>query len=841
MRFVFQMARRELRASWRRLLFFFICIAIGVGAIVALKSMTQNINLAVASEARSLLTADVQVDSNRPWTNETLEVIDRVSRSPLVTARVETIESATMLRPADPSNEGAMMIELKGIDPGFPLYGDFMLKSGERFDYSFVEDHGAIVGAGLLDRLQLSVGDQVKIGNSTFEIRGVLSQEPGGAGGFRLGPRVFIERSALEGAGLTGFGSRARRRVLFATPEGSMQALVNQLRADLKNQLVSVRSYKDSQENLNESLSRAEDYLSLTGLVILVLGGLGISNVTRVFIEQKKKTIAVLKCVGGTGGKVSTAYLAQVLALGLAGSILGVVFARVVLFFIATYFAESLPQNLSYGLQPRAIAQGLGVGILITILFSALPLLRIRRIKPNVLLRDDTEQPKRSFDTLRLITGLLVTVGLVALVSWQAGSLKVGLFFLGGLAVTALALYLAAGLLIWMVRRVRNVGSFAMRQAINSLYRPGNQTRVIVMVVGLGVFLIISIQSVQSNLLREFDFGRQGNLPNLILIEIQKDQREGVERIIKEETGQQTTLIPTVRMRIVAINGKEIDFEQGEMQRNRGRLGREYVVTYRPNLEVNEKIVAGEFWGPEPSPDPEISIEESMRGMAGLDLGSTITFDIQGRKLTARVTSFREVDWRNSRTGFMILFRPGSLENAPQMLIGAINGPTDELERARFQRIVLDEYPNISIIDVTDIVASIKRIVGNITLAVSFLGGFVFLSGALILIGSIAMTKFQRIYEAAVLKTLGAKRKTLLIILLAEYGLLGLVAGIIGSAAAIGLSYATSRYVFDIDWSPTPEINLAGIAITVAMVVVVGAASTIDVLTRKPLAILRAQ
>jgi putative ABC transport system permease protein len=841
MRFVFQMARRELRASWRRLLFFFICIAIGVGAIVALKSMTQNINLAVASEARSLLTADVQVDSNRPWTNETLEVIDRVSRSPLVTARVETIESATMLRPADPSNEGAMMIELKGIDPGFPLYGDFMLQSGERFDYSFVEDHGAIVGTGLLDRLQLSVGDQVKIGNSTFEIRGVFSQEPGGAGGFRLGPRVFIERSSLEGAGLTGFGSRARRRVLFATPEGSMQALVNQLRADLKNHLVSVRSYKDSQENLNESLSRAEDYLSLTGLVILVLGGLGISNVTRVFIEQKKKTIAVLKCVGGTGGKVSTAYLAQVLALGLAGSILGVVFARMVLFFIATYFADSLPQNLSYGLQPRAIVQGLGVGILITILFSALPLLRIRRIKPNVLLRDDTEQPKRSFDPLRLITGLLVIAGLVALVSWQAGSLKVGLFFLGGLAVTALALYLAAGLLIWMVRRVRNVGSFAMRQAINSLYRPGNQTRVIVMVVGLGVFLIISIQSVQSNLLREFDFGRQGNLPNLILIEIQKDQREGVEQIIKEETGQQATLIPTVRMRIVAIDGKEIDFEQGEMRRNRGRLGREYVVTYRPNLEVNEKIVAGEFWGPEPSPDPEISIEESMRGMAGLDLGSTITFDIQGRKLTARVTSFREVDWRNSRTGFMILFRPGSLENAPQMLIGAINGPTDELERARFQRTVLDKYPNISIIDVTDIVASIKRIVGNITLAVSFLGGFVFLSGALILIGSIAMTKFQRIYEAAVLKTLGAKRKTLLIILLAEYGLLGLVAGIIGSAAAIGLSYATSRYVFDIDWSPTPEINLAGIAITVAMVVVVGAASTIDVLTRKPLAILRAQ
>jgi putative ABC transport system permease protein len=841
MRFVFEMARRELRASWRRLLFFFICIAIGVGAIVALKSMTQNINLAVASEARSLLTADVQVDSNRPWSKEALEVIERVSGSAIVTQRIETIESATMLRPSDSSREGAMMIELKGIDRGFPLYGDFRLKGGERFDYSLVEGHGAVVAATLLDRLQLNVGDGVKIGNTTFEIRGVINQEPGGGGGFRLGPRVFIERTALEGAGLTGFGSRARRKVLFATPEGSMQELVRQLRAELKNQLVNVRSYKDSQENLNESLSRAEDYLSLTGLVILVLGGIGISNVTRVFIEQKKKTIAVLKCLGGTGGKVTTAYLAQVLALGLAGSVLGVILARAVLFFVARYFAESLPQNLSYGLQARAVSQGLGVGILITILFSALPLLRIRRIKPNVLLRDDTEQPKRSFDLLRLVTGVIVLAGLVALVSWQAGSLKVGLFFLGGLALTALTLYLAAGLLIWLVRRARNIGSFALRQAINSLYRPGNQTRVIVMVVGLGVFLIISIQSVESNLLREFDLGRQGALPNLFLIDIQKDQREGVERIIKEETGEQATLIPTVRTRIVAINGKEVDFEQGEMRRNRGRLGREYVVTYRPNLEVNEMIAAGEFWGPDPSADPEVSVEESMRGMAGLDLGGTITFDVQGRKITARVTSIRKVDWRNSRTGFMVLFRPGALEDAPQMLIGAINGPADDLERSRFQRVLLDEYPNISVIDVTDIVASIKRIVNNITLAVSFLGGFVFLSGALILIGSIAMTKFQRVYEAAVLKTLGAKRKTLLLILLAEYGLLGLVAGIIGSAAAVGLSYATSRYVFDIAWSFTPEINLAGIAMTVAMVIAVGAASTIDVLSRKPLAILRSQ
>jgi putative ABC transport system permease protein len=290
-----------------------------------------------------------------------------------------------------------------------------------------------------------------------------------------------------------------------------------------------------------------------------------------------------------------------------------------------------------------------------------------------------------------------------------------------------------------------------------------------------------------------------------------------------------------------AINGREINFEDEEMRRDRGRLGREYVVTYRPHLESNETILEGNFWDAAPSAEPEVSIEEGMKGLAGLALGGTITFDVQGRRITATVTSIRRVDWRNSRTGFMVLFRPGSLENAPQTMIAPINAPADELERARFQRRLSDRYPNVTVIDVVDIVQAIKRIVENISLAISFVGAFVLLTGIMILAGSLAMTKFQRIYETALLKTLGAKRKIVLAILLAEYGLLGLVAGIIGSGAATGLSYATSRYVFDIPWSFTPAVNLSGVAATILLVIVVGAVSTADVITRKPLATLRAQ
>ncbi len=840
MRFILQMARRELRASWRRLLFFFACIAIGVGAIVAGRSMLQNASVAIAAEARSLLTADVQVDSSRPWSPETLGVIDRIAQ-PLAESRTETIESPTMLRPADPKHEGAMMVELKGIDAGFPLVGEFKLANGEPVTYSLIQNNGAVVSIALLDRLNLQIGDDVKIGNSTFQIRGSIDKEPGGGSGFRIGPRVFIERTAVESAGLTGFGSRARRKMFFTTPLDKMAVLVQQLRDELKSNLVNIRSFKESQENLSEQFSRAEDYSSLTGLVILVLGGIGISNVTRVFIEQKKKTIAVLKCIGATGRRITVAYLAQVLTMGVVGSVLGLLFGKGVLLLIQQIFADKLPAYMTYGLRAGAAAQGLGVGILISILFSALPLLRIRHIRPNVLLRESAVLKRGAIDVLRWATAGLVMLGLLLVVSWQAGSIRVGLFFLGGLAVTAGALYLAASLLIFLVRRTRPLTSFALKQAINSLHRPGNQTRVIVMVVGLGVFLVVSIQSLQSNLIREFDLGRNGNIPNMFLIDIQKDQEQGLSDLVSQMTGERPILVPTIRVRVTAINGKEIDFNEAETKRDRGRLSREYVVTYRPGLESNEKIIGGRFWDSSLSSEPEVSIEESMRGMAGLELGGEITFDVQGRKLTARVTSIRHVDWRNSRTGFMVLFRPGALESAPQMMVGALNGPTGELERSRFQRAIVDKYPNVSVIDVVDIVRAVERIINNITLAVSFVGAFVLLSGGLILIGSLAMTKFQRIYEVAVLKTLGAKRKMLLKILLAEYGLIGFVAGVIGSLAAVGLSYVTSRWVFEIPWTFTPVVNLGGVVATIILVTVVGTLATVDVLSRKPLATLRAQ
>lgn len=842
MSFIFNLARRELRASWRRLLFFFLCIGVGVGSIVALRSLIQNLNRAVAGEARALMTADVQVDSTREWGADALSKINNVARPPLVEARTETIESATMLRPADAAREGALMVELKGVERGFPLYGDFKLEDGRAFDYSLVEHDGAVVAPLLLERLNLKVGDRVKIGEREFEIRGVSEQEPGSGGGFRLGPRVFIARESLEAAGLTGFGSRARRKILLKTADGRMDEVVRTLRAELGNNVVGVRSYRDSEESLGEQFTRAENYLSLAGLVVLVLGGIGVSSVTRVFVEQKRKTIAVLKCVGATGKRLTAAYLAQVLALGAAGSVLGVLLAKGALVFVRSRFGEALPPNLTYGLHAGSVAQGLVLGVLVSLLFSALPLLRIRHVRPNMLLRESEANARtKRLDLWRWTVALVVLAGLVFLTSWQAGSLRVGAFFVLGLGLAALVLYAAAWALVLFVRRLRGLGTFAFRQAVNSMHRPGNQTRVIVMAVGLGAFLVLAVQTLQTNLLDEFDVARRGQLPNMYLIDVQKDQVEGVRELVEKTTGARAELIPTVRARIVQVNGREIDLDAEGVKRERGRLGREYVVTYRPRLEYNETIVAGSFWDETPSSEPEISIEEGLRGAGGIDLGGTITFDIQGRRMSARVTSVRRVDWRNSRTGFIVLFRPGALENAPQTFVGALDGPGEEPARSRFQRAIVDRFPNVSVIDVADVVRNVTRILSNITLAVTFIGGFVFLSGVLILVGSIAMTKFQRVYEAAVLKTLGAKRRMLLTMVLVEYGLLGLVAGLVGAAAANGLSWAVARYVLEIDWSFAPAVNIIGVAATVLLVAAVGALSSADVLTRRPLAILRAQ
>jgi len=328
----------------------------------------------------------------------------------------------------------------------------------------------------------------------------------------------------------------------------------------------------------------------------------------------------------------------------------------------------------------------------------------------------------------------------------------------------------------------------------------------------------------------------------LFFIDIQKSQIEQLKQIVFERSGEPVQVVPTIRARIALVNNQPFDFQQREVRQQQGVIGREFAITYRPNLDENESLIAGNWWNENShSDESEVSVEEGMSKTLGISVGDTITFDISGRKIPARVANVRKLDLRNTRTAFVFVFRPGVLEKAPQTFVATVLKKIPEVERARLQRKIIDEFPNVQIFDVADIVAAVQKLVDNFVLAISFVGSFVILSGMLILIGSIALTKSQRIYENAILKTLGAKRKILAAILFAEYGLLGVLAGIIGAGFATILSFAVSKYLFKIDWEFDFALLISGVVITAVLVMLVGAIASFDVLFRKPLATLRSQ
>jgi len=402
------------------------------------------------------------------------------------------------------------------------------------------------------------------------------------------------------------------------------------------------------------------------------------------------------------------------------------------------------------------------------------------------------------------------------------------------------------------VEPLRHSRSFALRHAVLHVVRPGNQTRVILLAVGLGAFFILGVRSLQTNLLRDFAIQAGPDAPDLFLIDIQPDQRARLTAFLDAANGASPPpqLIPTLRARVIGVQGREMDIDSYQQTRGRG-LSREYTVTYRPQLEANEELVAGAWWDETPAQDAEVSIEQrfSDRDDDGnfhlgsrIDVGDSMRFDVLGRIVTARVTSVRRVNWHDFRAGgFMFVFRPGSFGAAPHTYIAALQGPRDVDGRAQMQAALAAEFPNVSVIDLREILQVIQGLVNNVTLAVTIVGILVLCSGVLILIGAVSMTKFRRIYEAAILKTLGASSRLVAATLVLEYGVLGAIAGTVGALGAVALSWALATYALDLPWQATPGLTIAGVAATSMLVAVIGVLASLDVLRGKPLATLRAE
>lgn len=844
MRFVLLMAAREMRASWHRLLFFFVCIAIGVGAIVAIRSVIQSVRNTFAGEARALINADAVIASNQPLKPELIAKIDQRLRAAGAQS-MRSIELATMARAADRADGRARMVELRAVEQGFPYYGRMKLADDVPYDHALLKGFGVLVRPELLAQLDVKVGDALSIGSQRFTIRGVIQSEPGRRlGAFSIGPRVFADLADLEKTELLKFGSRAASQRLLKVPEAAFDKLIVDLRADVANEFARVRSYKATEDDIGEEFTRAENYLSLVGLVIVILGGIGVSSVTRVFVQQKMKSIAVLKCVGARSSQLLAVYVAQVAVLGLAGSLLGVLLAEIAMRSIPSLLEGATRGiDITYALTLPAVVQGVGIGFLVSLLFSLVPLLDVRHVKPSLLLRDEARVGRP--DMTQIVVTVVVVAGLVALTVWQAGSLRIGSIVAAGFAATAIVLHLAGTLLLRAIKPLARSRSFALRHAVLQLSRPGSQMRIVLLAVGLGSFFIIGVRSLQQNLIDQFAVRMTADSPDMFLLDIQRDQVPAVEAALKSHMDPGATvppLIPVLRARVVGVAGREVNLESYEDVRGRGSLGREYTVTYRAALASNETVVAGQMWEPTPSDEPEVSIEQFINEQFKINLGDTVRFDVLGRVVSARVTSVRRVEWSESRAGgFMFLFRPGVIEKAPHSFIGFLRGPQEIAARARLQAALVAVAPNVSVIDGREIIDAIKAVVDNVTLAVSVVGTLVVISGLMILIGAVAMTKFRRVYEAAIFKTLGATRRLIATVLLLEYGLLGVLAGGIGAGGAIGLTWAISKYALEIPFSPLIGLSTIGVVITTLLVAAIGVISSWGVLQRKPLATLRAE
>ena len=852
MDFILRMAYRELRASWRRLIFFFCCVAIGVGGIVALRSLVQNVRTALAAEARGLTAGDIYVRTDQPWSDEVRGRI--AARAAEVTGGelTETVDTVTMARLPAGAGTRTKVVEVRGVEPAFPFYGRFTLESGAAYSPVLLRDRGALVGRELLPQLGVAVGDEILIGDETFTIRDAIVTEPGRQlGGFSLGPRVLVAHDALEETGLLGFASRADRQFLLRVPEESIEPLVRALREDLREAFVRIGSYRRTEDRIERNFSRAENYLSLIGFVIVILGGIGVWSVTRVFVQQRLRSAAILKCLGATNAGVLAVYVVQVALLGLGGALLGIGVAWGVLAAVpgslATQAAATTGfQVVSTDLTLSAVLQGLTVGMLVSLLFALVPLLDTRHAKPLLLLRQGETPGAPGRDPVRIAATVVAGLGLVGVAGWQAASLEVGAYVAGGFIGVAGALHVLGRALVRMTRPLEASRWFPLRHAALNLRRPGNQTRVVLLAVGLGSFFIIGVHAVQANLLTSFSLELRDDMPDMFLIDVQQDQADGVRRILRDAGlggpggAAGPALLPVLRARVTAVNGPATSIE-GRRAVRRAGFGREYTVTYRERLEENERIVAGEFWDGAPAAAPEVSIEDSLveRGMR---LGDTVRFDVLGRIVEARVTSVRSVEWDDSRSGgFMFLFSPGTFDGAPHSYISFLRGPAEADARGALQRTLVDRYPNVSVIDGLEIIRTFRRVLDYVTLAVTVVGAIALLTGGLILVGSVAMTKFQRLFDAAVFKTLGANTRLIAVMYVFEYGVLGTLAGVVGSTGALALTWALTRQVLDVPWTPAPAINIGGVLVTAAVVLVVGVASSVDVLRRKPLLTLRAE
>jgi putative ABC transport system permease protein len=841
MSFVWKMAWRDSRRSRGRLVLFSLSVVLGIAALVAIGSFSANLRQAIEDQAKSLLGADLAVESRQPLP----EPVDTFLRS-LTPDRAEEISFSSMA--VFPKSGGqTRLISLRAVAGGFPFYGDFLTEPTVAKNQLHDAAAGdiAVIDENLLAQFGAKPGDPVKLGQKTFTIAGAVKKIPGDSAAITLlSPRVFVPLASLSGTGLVGPGSLVRYKTyLKLDSTRDVAGLVEQMRDRFSTVRLNFDTVERRKKELGRSLQNVYAFLNLVGFVALFLGAIGVASAIHVYVRQKIATVAVLRCLGASARQGFAVYLIQGVALGLFGAVFGAAIGVAVQVILPSLVKDFLPFHVDFFVSWAAVARGMGAGLVVCFLFTLLPLLAIRRVSPLLALRSALAESVGGRDLLRGLIYIFIAVAVTGFSVWQTQRWSFGLGFTGMLAVCfGLLAGLARGV-AWAARRfVPKDLPYVWRQGVANLHRPNNRTVLLLVSLGLGTFLLLTLTLARQTLLNQISGIGRGDRPNLMFFDIQDDQLQPLLGVLAREGAPARAQAPIVAMRIRSINGRSVDelLKDEHTRLPAWTLRREYRSTYRGELVHTEKIVAGAFTGrvaAETEVIP-ISVEEGLAKDMQLNLGDSIEWDVQGVPMKTKITSVRAVDWQRLEPNFFVVFPEGVLETAPKFFVTAVKvgSPVDS---ARVQQAVVRDFPNVSAIDLNAILQALDAIFSKVEFVVRFMAFFTVGTGAVVLVGAVLAGRFQRIRETVLLRTLGATRRQLVMIQLVEYAALGFLAALTGGLLALVANALLAKFVFEVPiTAPLAEFVLT-VSAAAVLTLVTGFFTNRGIASHPPLEVLR--
>lgn len=830
---LFKMAWRDAKASRARLLLFMASIILGIAAVVSIQLFSQNLTDNIQRQSKSLMGADFRIDINEVPSERAQEIIDSL--------QPDASEVSFVSMVAFPKNDGTKLVRVRGLQGDFPFYGKLETEPVTASS-SYKTSGGALVDATLMLQYNLQAGDSIKIGEITLPIAGALNAIPGNtAVSSSVAPLVIIPYRFIEATKLLQFGSRKRYEFFYNQPDTDLVLLEEQLQPILEEENADLDTHISTSSRLGRRYDNVGSFLNLTAFIALLLGCVGIASSVNIYIKEKIKAIAVLKCLGASRKQSFLIFLIQIAGIGLLGGIIGTAIGVGLQELFPMVLKEFLPFELTISISLQPLIIGVLLGVIMSVLFALLPLLRTWNVSPLEVLRVNGDTSKQSRKA-SIVAIAVIVLFLYSFSYWLLHDWMFALAFIGGIMVT---FGILSGIAIGAMKLVRTFfpksAGYTTRQSLLNLFRPNNQTVVLLVAIGLGTFLISTLYFTKDILLDKAEIGQTSESANLITLDVQPDQVGEVVNTFKANGLQVLNNIPLVTMRMHSIKNELVNnLRTDSTAQIRGWvLNHEFRTTYRNNLIDSEEIVKGE-WVPlqKPGEIVQISISENLAEDANVTIGDSIVFNVQGVLMPTVVKSIRKVDWANLQPNFTILFPSGVLEDAPQFYVLSTNAPT-EASSAKLQRDLVSKFPNVSVIDLRQMFTVVEDILNKVSWIINFMAFFSILTGIIVLIGSVRTSKYQRIKESVLLRTLGAKNKQILTITALEYLFLGILGSLLGILLALISSLLLAVFVFQEPFTPSLIpflIFLPGISL---LVLGIGLSNIREVLRSSPLEVLR--